>query len=89
MDVIIVWLIKAQDSTLTCLAVLKVEMLLGVQLVVVLIVDVDRHAEVGARKVPELERRQSVDLHPAVVVAGDHLHVDRLLLVLSYAMTKI
>lgn len=53
MDVIIVWLIKAQDSTLTCLAVLKMKMFLGVQLVVVLIVDINRHAIIGACKVPE------------------------------------
>lgn len=69
---IIIRLIKTTNSTLTCLAVLKMEMHFRVQMILILIVNVDRKAIIVALMLPKLQRRQCIDLNPSVEIGRNH-----------------
>lgn len=56
------------------------EVHLGVQVIVVLVVDVDGETEVVLRQLPVLHRRQRIDLNPSVEIAANHCRVNLLLL---------
>jgi hypothetical protein len=60
------------------------EVHLGVELHIVLVVDVDGEAEVVLGRLPVLHRRQRIDLNPTVEVASNHRRVNLLLLRFSF-----
>lgn len=82
-------LVKASNSTLTCLAALKMKMLLRIQLVLILVVHVHGQSVVVFRVVPELQSRQCIDLNPAAEIGLNHSSVNDFLLHFLCANEKI
>lgn len=82
-------LVKAPNVTLTCLAVLKMKVHLGIQRLLILIVNVDRQPIIVPRIFPELQRRQCIDLNPSVEVGRNHFGEQDFLLCFPCAENEI